>query len=88
MVIDQRGSKVFISMPINPAFYRYPAEAAIIGRLLAAFGELEFSVCNNAARATGLGEIVWITLYRIRSTRSRLDAADALMRPLLCPTWA
>ena len=69
-------------MPINPCFHRFPAEAAIIGRLLAAFGELEVTVCYNAGKATNLGDLVVAALYRIRATRSRLEAADALMRPI------
>jgi hypothetical protein len=71
-------------MPINPAFHHFSAEAAIIGRLLAAFGELEVTVCYNAAKATNLSvrDSVDATLYRIRTTRSRLEAADALMRPI------
>jgi|SRR6516164_6300545 hypothetical protein len=69
-------------MPINPCFHRFPAEAAIIGRLLAAFGELEVTVCYNARKATNLGDLVVAALYRIRATRSRLEAVDALMRPI------
>lgn len=69
-------------MPINPAFHRFPAEAAIIGRLLTAFGELEISVCYNASKATEiLSESVLIALYRLRNTASRIEVADALMRP-------
>lgn len=33
------------TLHILPAFDRYPAEAAIIGRMLAGYGELEFGVC-------------------------------------------
>jgi hypothetical protein len=71
-------------MPINPAFHRFSAEAAIIGRLLAAFGELEVTVCYNAAKAANLPlrDSVVAAVYRIRTTRSRLEAADALMRPI------
>src|SRR5580692_10462208 len=69
-------------MPINPSFLRFPVEAMLVGRLLAAFGELEISVCVNASKATGLGDSVLAALYRIRATRSRLEAADALMRPI------
>jgi hypothetical protein len=69
-------------MPINPSFLRFSNEAALIGRLLAAFGELEISVCDLAKKATGLGDSVMAALYRIRSTRSRLEAADALARPV------
>lgn len=69
-------------MPINPAFHRYPGEAHFVGRILAAFGELEVSICYNASKATGLGNSVLCALYRIRTTSARIDAADALMRPI------
>jgi hypothetical protein len=70
-------------MAINPAFDRFPAEGVLIGRLLAAFGELEISVCANAWKATSLGNnSILAALYRIRPTRSRLEVADALMRPI------
>lgn len=68
-------------MPINPAFMRYPVEAGIVGHLLAAFGELEVTTCFNAAKATGLQGTL-TALYRIRATSSRIETADALMRPL------
>jgi hypothetical protein len=68
-------------MPINPAFHRFPQEASLIGRLLAAFGELEISVCYNTSKATGLGDTALCALYRVRATSARIDAADALMRP-------
>src|SRR5438552_13623646 len=79
MANSQRGCR---PMPINPAFQRFHVEAAIIGRLLSAFGELEISVCDLAKKATGLGDSIMAALYRIRSTRIRLEAADALMRPV------
>lgn len=69
-------------MPINPSFDRFPAEGLAVGRLLSAFGELEFSVCDNARKALNIGDSVTGALYRIRSTRNRLEAADALMRPI------
>ena len=37
-------------MPINPAFHRFAAEATIVGRLLAAFGELEVETSNIASK--------------------------------------
>lgn len=66
---------------INPAFDRFPAEARLIGKLLAGFGEVELSVCRNAGHAVHLLEDVLKALYRLRTTSSRIDAADALARP-------
>lgn len=70
---------------INPAFHRWPKEAAIVGRLLAAFGELEYQIALLASHAmTGTLQPyppILRALYRLRSTSSRIDAADALARP-------
>lgn len=65
---------------VNPAFDRFPGEAQLIGKILAAFGELEFQWSNLASNAVGLWQQVLRALYRLRSTSSRIEAADALMR--------
>jgi hypothetical protein len=65
---------------INPAFRRFPEEAAIVGRILTSFGEIEVSVCRNAAHATRLDHIVMKALYGIRVTSTRIETADPLMR--------
>jgi hypothetical protein len=68
---------------INPAFDRFPREAHFVGRILACFGEIEFSVCRNAGHASGMpDDAIPKALYRLRATSSRLDAADAIMRPV------
>ncbi len=66
---------------INPAFHRHPDEPAMIGRLVIAFGELEYITVTIAGRAMSHREAVYRALYRPRSTSSRIEAADALMRP-------
>jgi hypothetical protein len=40
-------------MPINPAFHVFREEAAIIGRIVAAFGELELSLASLAGKIAG-----------------------------------
>jgi hypothetical protein len=65
----------------NPAFDRFPEEAALVGRILSAFGEVEATVCRNAAHATSMGNTVMKALYGIRMTSTRIDTADRLMRP-------
>ncbi len=67
---------------INPAFDRFPQEAHYIGRILASFGEIEFSVCRIAGHAVGMPDQIPKALYRLRTTSSRLDAADAIVRPV------
>jgi hypothetical protein len=73
---DQHGS-----YRINPAFDRFPEEANLIGRILASFGEIEFSICRNAGHAANMPESVSKALYRLRTTSGRIDSADAFMRP-------
>jgi hypothetical protein len=71
------------SMPsvILPAFLAFPKEAAIIGRLIAGYGELEFEFTQCAGRALGDQETAARALYRLRGEDSRMQVADALMRP-------
>jgi hypothetical protein len=65
---------------INPAFRRFPTEAALIGRILAAFGEIEVSVCRNAAQSLQMYNTIMKTLYGIGITSSRIETANRLMR--------
>ena len=65
---------------INPAFDRFPEEARLVGKLLAGFGEIEFSICRNAGHASGMLEAIGKALYRLRATSSRVAAADAIAR--------
>lgn len=65
----------------NPAFDRFPEEATLVGRILSGFGEVEATVCRNAAHATLLGDIAMKALYGLRATSARIHTADRLMRP-------
>ncbi|SEP41640.1 hypothetical protein SAMN02990966_05949 [Rhodospirillales bacterium URHD0017] len=66
---------------INPTFERHPNEARWIGRILAAFGEIEITTCMLAAASLKKPDQVLRALYRIRMTSARLAAADGLARP-------
>ena len=66
---------------INPAFRRNPEEAAVIGHILASFGEIELMTCYNTALAHKLFESVMSTLYSIRVTSTRIEVALRLMTP-------
>jgi hypothetical protein len=66
---------------INPALHRFPEEAAIIGRIVVAFGELEYMAAVCAGKALNNLDLILKTLYRLKSTSARIDAADTLMRP-------
>jgi hypothetical protein len=66
-------------MRLNPAFRRHPDEAAIVGRLVVGFGEIELAVCRNAGNGLGNYEVVMRALYKQRATSGRVDTADALI---------
>jgi hypothetical protein len=66
---------------VNPAFDRFPEEGTLIGRILSGFGEVEVTLCRNAAHATSLHNTLFKTFYAIRVTSTRIEVADRLMRP-------
>lgn len=66
---------------INPSFRRYPDEASLVGHILAAFGEIEVSVCFNTAIAHKIIGHIMTTLYSIRTTSTRIETALHLMKP-------
>src|SRR5437588_12479148 len=67
---------------VMPAFTTCPKEAAIIGRLLAGYGEIEFIVYECLKMALGNSAIAARILFRVRSEKTRLDLADAVLRPV------
>jgi len=71
---------------INPAMHRHPAEAIIIGRIVVAFGEIEYMVCLTAAHAIDQLDPTLKALYRLRATSSRIEAADAFMAVFFGPS--
>jgi hypothetical protein len=66
---------------IMPAFHSYPNEAAVIGRMLAGYGELEVDLCQCVGAVLGDLNTAIRILYRIRSEDSRLKIGDAVLRP-------
>jgi hypothetical protein len=72
-----------VSLRINHSFHRYPDEATIVGRILSAFGELEFLVIEQARRVTANDRNSFLrAMYRLRATSARLQAADAFLKPV------
>jgi hypothetical protein len=69
-------------MTIMPGFDRHPEEAALIGRILVAFGEIEVTLAVVVG-SVGLQnlELGLRSIYKVRGTASRLELADALLRP-------
>jgi hypothetical protein len=67
--------------PIMPAFVRHPKEAAIIGRMLAGYGELEFLMCLCLSEVLGDTSQAARILFRSRGEEHRISTADAILRP-------
>jgi hypothetical protein len=69
-------------MTIMPGFDRHPEEAALIGRILVSFGEIEVTLAVVVGNV-GLGDLQLglRSIYKVRGTASRLELADALLRP-------
>jgi hypothetical protein len=66
----------------NPSLLRFPAEAAIVGRMVVGFGELEVLTCKVADLATANSTIVLKALYNLKSTSARLDFARTIAAPI------
>ncbi len=65
----------------HPVMHRHPEVAAVVGRMLLTFGEIETMAIDCVANVNGQREAVRKAFYRLRSTSSRLDAAEALAEP-------
>jgi len=64
-----------------PAFRKYHAEAAFIGRLLAGYGELEVDLCNCIAMG-GVGTDRAVKeMFRPRGEKRRIDTAEKMGKP-------
>jgi hypothetical protein len=67
---------------VMPVFQRFPKEAAIIGRLLAGYGELEIDLLHCVSVARKDFDAVLKAMFRTRGETQRLNVADALGRQL------
>ena len=65
---------------ILPAFIDFPEEGAIIGRLLAGYGELEFDAMVCVGTVISDHDVALKTMFRARGEKTRIDIADALGR--------
>jgi hypothetical protein len=67
---------------VMPAFHKFTGEAAIIGRLLAGYAELEIDLLHCVAVAREDFDAVLKAMFRARGETRRIDVADALGRQL------
>jgi hypothetical protein len=70
----------FTTMSLNPAFDAFKDEAALIGRMVTSFGELELTYSMIAGTALQNQTLALRAIYRGRSTGGRIDLADVLIR--------
>jgi hypothetical protein len=66
---------------IVPEFARFSAEGAVIGRLLAGYGNLESALSSCVAMAKNDLNMVLKAMFRARGETQRVDIADAIGRP-------
>lgn len=69
-------------MKVSAAFAAFPNEAAIIGRILAGYTDLELDLLNCVKSATGDFDSVLKAMHRTRGETQRLEVADALGRQI------
>lgn len=67
-------------MNISKAFADFPAEAAVIGRILAGYTDLEIDLMNCVKSAREDLDTVLKAMYRGRGESKRIDIADAFGR--------
>ena len=65
---------------ILPQFERHPQELAVIGRLVAGYGELEFTLATCAVVYTGDIAMGYRLIFRFRSESTRIQIADTIIR--------
>jgi hypothetical protein len=67
-------------MNVSAAFTAFPNEAAIIGKLLGGYTDLELDLMHCVRAANGDFDTVLKAMYRTRGETQRLDIADAFGR--------
>jgi hypothetical protein len=65
---------------VMPAFHRFPGEAAIIGRLLAGYAELEIALLHCVSVVRDDFDATLKAMFRIRGETARINVGDALGR--------
>jgi hypothetical protein len=73
---------VIFAMPLNPVLLERSREAKLIGRILTAYGELEYMLCKSVAECREKPFPIFRALYRIGGTTPRMEVADALAREI------
>ncbi len=72
---------LYQGLQLMPALHRFPDEAARIGRIVAAFGEIEFILAMCLGEVLCDPDAARRAIFRLASGRARIDTLDALLRP-------
>ena len=65
-------------MPLLRGFQAFPAEAALIGRMLAEYADLEIDLMHCAKQVRGELDHVLKSMFRNRGNTARINITDAL----------
>lgn len=75
-------AEIEVTMAILRAFQDFPNEAALIGRVLAGYADLEIDLMNCANAVRGDLDLALKTMFRGRGNSQRIDIAEAIARQL------
>lgn len=68
-------------LPILNLFDEFPEEGRLVGRLVVAYGELEHGLAFCIGDVLGDDDQAGRILHRVRGEKSRIEVADAIIRP-------
>jgi hypothetical protein len=68
-------------MELRSALDEYPREAALVGRILAEYGEIEFELSQLVGKVLKDQHQGIRVIFRSRGEETRINVADALLRP-------
>ena len=68
-------------MPFTlPGLVDFPKEAAILGKLVLGYGEIEYAICLCLGSALNDTNTALKIMYRSRNEETRIEISDAIMR--------
>jgi hypothetical protein len=71
---------------LMPAFHQWPDEAAIVGRLLVDYGELEFDLALSMGHAISNKRQGLRDFFKTRTAKARIELAEEKASPWMRPT--
>jgi hypothetical protein len=86
LTMTAKPAELYEHTQLMPPFHRFPDEGARIGRIMAAFGELQFILGLCLGEALNDQDTAMRTIFQLASDRARIDVADSLLRPICTNT--